>query len=199
MMQNQSKIPIILKLFIGICILAAIAPLVIRPITMQFFSSPSRYQSRSPNNNKQIAEFICEGFVDRGFNFFVQDPVAHRRCPLWVGKLDWDGNRGFAGVVWSHDGTVVAAKIRVFVTESYPEVYGFAYDFKNHLLVRPYWDSSVSTTRKTVEEWKNHSKSIEELLQSRGGLKLPEITVEEIQRKASFMFYWQTPDIIDTQ
>lgn len=168
------------------------------------FSSPYVFVSTGATEEWQT-HFLTEGFQDRGIYLLVRPVDESPDNLVLVADLAWFANY-FDTAVWSGDGSVIACRANVGIREDATEsarkeqdldhvfqpivqhtFFACAYDFRQGetIVLRHPCESSRA-------EWEVHSKTIEELLKSRGGLG-KEISSNEIKEQSTKLDWalWQ--------
>jgi hypothetical protein len=175
------------------------------------FANPRLFVSHGATNKYQV-HFLEEGFQDRGLMVFVV-PSSDRQAMLkLVANLAWK-ETSFNDAVWSRDGSVIGCRSRVITTDAVKLIgesqnkgdslcqepdytpYSFAYDFredKSFVFKTAQSDGIHSFINGSRRDWEAHSKSIKELLDSRGGPG-QEVTLREIEDGATKLDWkqWQ--------
>jgi hypothetical protein len=149
------------------------------------------------------SHFLMEGFRSRGFALFVPLTIKSAGDLKLVADLSSQANY-FHSAVWSRDGSVIACRADVITSEDAAELYRPKKDntYKSKPQYTPYACAYDFREGKSYvfksngyhprSDWDIHSKAIEEVLESRGGLG-KEVSKQEIDEESKKLDWteWQ--------
>ena len=158
-----------------------------RLYVVQGFSSPLLFVSEYPNTGNE-AWFIWEGFVDRGCSLYVKSTTQVKPTP--VTELSWDGQYLFTGAEWTKDGQVIVATLRI-LGGSYPEVRGYAYDFKGGRALMPE-GKSMNKLPQSID-WLSAQSNILKVVEVHGGFSGNFISHDTMMQSGKSIWIWEIP------
>ncbi len=157
----------------------------------QVWVSPVRFKFYSPVEPKDEVWLIMKGFQDRGISAYAKPKGERARR---IATFDFEGIFVFGSAQWSADGKIIVFNLSVYESERVSKtIRGFAYDFEEMQAIVPYWQVWGSTTRKTIIEWKEHEKVIDNRVAEHGGLKEKSVYRWYVNEFGSRIIIWQIP------
>jgi len=189
-MKKRTKV--ILGIIAGIVGILAVGYVALCLTAMQGFSSPVLATVPSPADPKSEVWLLEEGYVDRGISLFVKTPAINAGKPKRITSLDWDGLYSFKELSWSQDGQLAVFSIRL-AGGDWPEVTAFGYDFSTGEAILPSWQGRNTTSRKTIEEWRQHAETITAVAEKHGGLMSHGLARENFREQSKELWFWQVP------
>lgn len=188
----NKKAKVLLGIIAGTIGILALCYVVLCLTLTQELSSPVLATVPSPTDAKNAVLLLEEGFVDRGISLLVKSPSVNAGNPQRITSLDWNRLYSFTQLNWSQDGELAVFSI-CLEGDDRQEVTAFGFDFSTGKAILPPWQGQNTTSRKTVEDWKQHTESITALAEQHGGLMAHGFPRENFRDQSKELWIWQAP------
>ncbi len=188
----KKKAKVILGIVFAVLGILAVAYVALYLAMAQMFSSPVLAVVPSPKVPEDEVWLLEWGLQDRGISLFVKSPSFNGGKPKRITPLDCDGLYSFKQLRFSDDGRLAVFSLQLAGGDR-PEVAAFAFDFSTGEAILPPWQGTNTTSRETLDEWKQNAERVAALADAHGGLTDHGLAREDFRKCSRKIWFWQVP------